>query len=85
MYRQILAPNAHIHLKTDSRELHEYTKQLLQFNNQPIIRATNDLYNSPIADDTLSIKTFYEQQYLERGKTITYIEFSLTAADIIPI
>lgn len=85
MYLKMLALNASIHLKTDSQELHEYTKKLLQFNKQTIIRATTDLYNSPLADETLSIKTFYEQQYLERGKSITYIEFSLNGETIIDL
>ncbi|MDR2963982.1 MAG: tRNA (guanosine(46)-N7)-methyltransferase TrmB [Bacteroidales bacterium] len=85
MYKTMLAPGARIHLKTDSQELHAYTKQVLQYNNQPILRATTDVYHSELLDDTLAIKTFYEKQYLERGKTITYIEFSLTGQEIVDL
>ena len=32
-------------------------------------------YHSGIDDDILSIRTFYEQQWLDRGMTIKYIQF----------
>lgn len=38
---------------------------------------TNDLYNSGKADDILSIRTFYEQQFLNRGIPIKYLKFRL--------
>ena len=36
-----------------------------------------DLYASDGFEDVKSVKTFYEQQWLSRGKTIKYIEFAL--------
>ena len=48
---------------------------MVQENNFPVLADTDDLYNSGIEDDILGIKTFYEQQWLERGKSIKYIKF----------
>ena len=75
LYREILAENGIIHLKSDSPFLYTYTRAMVQENNFPILIDTDDLYNSGIDDDILGIKTFYEQQWLERGKTIKYIKF----------
>ena len=77
MYIQMLKPNAVVNLKTDSKELFDYTKSLLEYNNQEILVATDDLYNSPYCDEILSIKTHYESFYLTQGKPITYIQFRL--------
>ena len=76
-YQKLLKQNGFIHLKTDSQELFTYTKQLVELNNLETEICTNDLYNAGIADHVLSIKTFYEQQFLQQGKPITYIKFKL--------
>lgn len=44
-YRQFLAPDGVVHLKTDSRFLHEYTKALCADNGLPILACTADLYS----------------------------------------
>jgi tRNA (guanine-N7-)-methyltransferase len=77
LYREILKENGIIHLKSDSPFLYTYTRAMVQENNFPILIDTDDLYNSGIDDDILGIKTFYEQQWLERGKSIKYIKFLL--------
>ena len=77
LYRKFMKPGAVINLKTDSRLLHFYTLELLKANHiEPIVH-TDDLYNSPYLDDTLSIKTFYENMFLQEGKKITYLKFIL--------
>ena len=77
LYREILKENGIILLKSDSPLLYTYTRAMVQENNFPILIDTDDLYNSGIDDDILGIKTFYEQQWLERGKSIKYIKFVL--------
>ena len=77
LYREILKENGIIHLKSDSPFLYTYTRAMVQENNFPILIDTDDLYNSGIDDDILGIKTFYEQQWLARGKSIKYIKFLL--------
>jgi len=80
-YKQFLKPGGVVHLKTDSQELHEYTKSVLEHNSLKVNHCTNDLYNSNLPNPFLSIKTFYEQQFLEQGKTITYLNFELNRVD----
>lgn len=77
LYRNITSDGATIHLKSDSPFLYTYTRELVRLNNFDVITDTADLYNSGLADDILSIRTYYEQQWLARGLTIKYISFRL--------
>ncbi|HZJ74551.1 MAG TPA: tRNA (guanosine(46)-N7)-methyltransferase TrmB [Perlabentimonas sp.] len=77
LYQRFTKQNAQVHLKTDSQGLHEYTKALIEQNDLRVHVCTNDLYGSGIADDILSIRTFYESMFLEQGNPITYIQFEL--------
>lgn len=76
-YRSLLSEGGIIHLKTDSQELHEYTKAVLAHNNIIPIISTNNLYATDLVTDELSIKTHYEQLFTAQGKTITYLRFRL--------
>lgn len=78
LYRLILKPNGLVHLKTDSPFLYTYTDAMVALNNLPVEVNTADLYHSGLADDILEIRTFYEQQWLDRGLTIKYLQFHLT-------
>lgn len=75
-YRKILKPDGFVHLKTDSEFMHGYTLGLLHGLGETIEFAAHDVYGSDGAPKAVtSIQTFYEQQYLEIGKKITYIRF----------
>ena len=76
-YRKFLKPDGIIHLKTDSNFMFTYTKYMIEANNLPIEFMTEDLYHSGLVDDILGIKTYYEQQWLDRGLNIKYIKFRL--------
>ena len=76
-YASFLKPDGIVHLKTDSNFLYTYTDALVMVNNLPVEVNTEDLYNSGLADDILNIRTYYEQQWLDRGLTIKYIKFHL--------
>lgn len=80
LYQKILAPGALIHLKTDSDFLYTYTSELIKANSLAPQVSTPDLYGCGLDDKILGIKTFYEKQWLSRGKTIKYIRFSIPAA-----
>ncbi|MDR1784017.1 MAG: tRNA (guanosine(46)-N7)-methyltransferase TrmB [Dysgonamonadaceae bacterium] len=77
LYNKVLCDNGIIHLKTDSPFLYEYSRELVKLNDFKILRDTDDLYNGDYSDAIVSIKTFYEQQWLSRGKTIKLLEFEL--------
>lgn len=77
LYQKILIPNARIHLKTDSPFLYKYTSELIKTNHLPEFINTPDLYGCGLEDKILGIRTFYEKQWLSRGKQIKYIRFAL--------
>ncbi len=75
MYKPILIPGGILHLKTDSRELYEYTLAVIKEASLVIHEHTNDLYASDVDDDVKNIKTTYEERFLKEGKQICYIRF----------
>ena len=77
LYRKVLRPGGMIRLKTDSPFLYTYTRLLTELNGIVPETNTDDLYHSGIDNDILQIRTFYEQQWLDRGLTIKYIAFPL--------
>ena len=54
-----------------------YTKAMVEANHFPVEFITDDLYHSGLDDDILRIRTYYEQQWLDRGLSIKYIKFRL--------
>jgi len=77
LYRSVMTDGGMVRLKTDSPFLYTYTRLLTELNGIVPEIDTDDLYHSGIADDILNIRTFYEQQWLDRGLTIKYIAFPL--------
>jgi tRNA (guanine-N7-)-methyltransferase len=78
LYKNILKSEGIVHLKTDSQELYEFTKdEVLIPTKREILYNTNDLYNSDFKEDVIEIQTFYEAMYLKIGKLITYLKFRL--------
>ena len=82
-YQQIVKPNGLIHLKTDSPFLYTYTTEMLKLNPYPVLANTDDLYSQKtdgidVFDDAKALQTHYEQQWLDRGLSIKYIEWQLT-------
>lgn len=77
LYRRVLKDNATVHLKTDSPFLYTYTHHSVVLNNLERLVDTDNLYEDFKNNDILSIRTYYEQQWLDRGLTIKYIAFRL--------
>ncbi len=46
-YRSFMAPGGIVHLKTDSRFLHEYTRAVCEANSLQVLACTTDLYGTP--------------------------------------
>jgi tRNA (guanine-N7-)-methyltransferase len=77
-YKKILKPNGLMHLKTDSEFMHGYTLGLLHGLGHEVLYANHNVYkNEGAPADVTSIQTFYESQYLEVNKPITYIQFRI--------
>lgn len=88
MYRPLLCAGATVNVKTDSAFLYNYTQQLCRANDGIInIRhALTDLYalTPETAPTPLDIRTHYEQQWLDRGLSIKYLEFDFGPDDSNP-
>ncbi len=77
-YHHILKEDGIINLKTDSEFMHGYTLGLLHGEGHEILHANHNVYkNDGAPEEVTSTQTFYEKQYLEVGKSITYIQFKL--------
>jgi len=74
-YKQFLVPNGVVNLKTDDDDLYLYTLELIKENSYTLLESNADIYNWPEITNELKIKTYYEQKWLEKGKTIKYIKF----------
>lgn len=81
-YRLFLKDKGLIHLKTDNKELYDFTCKVLSHNNVETIISTNDLYTEKI-DNILSIRTHYEKIFLDAGLKINYLSFRLDKEKII--
>ena len=58
-----------------------YTEAMSAENQFEVLRQTDDLYQSDILDEVLSIQTFYEKQWLDRGLLIKYLSFRINHQD----
>lgn len=77
-YKAILKPEGVVNLKTDSEFMHGYTLGLLHGEGHEVLYANHNVYKqegSP--EEVTGIQTFYESQYLEKNKPITYIRFKI--------
>ena len=75
-YRLVLTDGGLVHLKTDSPFLYTYTREMLRASAIQPNQDTSDLYAGPALID-LDIRTHYEQQWLDRGLTIKYLQWPL--------
>ena len=77
-YKKILKPEGVVHLKTDSEFMHGYTLGLLHGMGHEVLYANHNVYkNEGSPEEVTGIQTFYESQYLEQKKPITYIKFKI--------
>jgi tRNA (guanine-N(7)-)-methyltransferase len=80
-YRKFLVDGGIVHLKTDSNFLFTYTTCMVKENKLPVVFSTEDLYHTEGLDEEthkiLSIQTYYESMWIERGLNIRYMKFLL--------
>ncbi|MDO6801116.1 tRNA (guanosine(46)-N7)-methyltransferase TrmB [Wenyingzhuangia sp. 1_MG-2023] len=77
-YHKILNEQGIMHLKTDSEFMHGYTIGILHGQGQEVLYANHDVYRQEGApEEVTQVQTYYESQYLEKGKAITYLKFKL--------
>ena len=77
-YKKVLKKDGIVNLKTDSEFMHGYTLGLLHGEGHEVLYANHNVYvNEGAPEVVTSIQTFYEKQYLEINKAITYIQFKI--------
>lgn len=82
-YSDMMAAPKIVHVKSDSSVLYKRTMESLQNVDHKLLEHTTDLYGedwksfSQVQRDVLSIKTFYEQKWLNEGKNIHYLKLEL--------
>lgn len=82
LYQQVLQPGGLIRLKTDSRELYDFTLETIAEQGCIIEENIADIYGKGLATGPLAIQTFYEKMHLAEGRTIYYVSFRLPETDI---
>jgi tRNA (guanine-N7-)-methyltransferase len=78
-YYDLLKPSGLIHLKTDSKELFEFTHEVIQADGHTVIYSINDLYDEKNTPEPLlkDIQTYYERMHISKGISIKYLCFKL--------
>jgi tRNA (guanine-N7-)-methyltransferase len=78
LYKKILKKEGVVNLKTDSEFMHGYTLGLLHGEGHEVLYANHNVYvNEGSPEEVTAFQTFYEKQYLEVNKAITYIRFKI--------
>ncbi|MCL4114809.1 UNVERIFIED_CONTAM: hypothetical protein GTU68_039915 [Idotea baltica] len=76
IYQKILKKGGIVNLKTDSTELYEFSKEMLELHKCNVITDNNDIYGNGHDEPLLEIKTRYEGMHLKDNRTIKYLKFS---------
>ena len=77
-YRKIVKPDGILNLKTDSPIMYEFTlHEVIEKQGLPLLYASDDLYANNDNLEVKTIRTFYEQMWLDQGLTIKYLKFRI--------
>jgi len=79
MYQQILNPGGKIHLKTDSPDLYNFTKKVIDHYGCLLNEESDNVYRQLQIKPELTIKTHYESLDIAQSNRIHYLSFSLPA------
>jgi tRNA (guanine-N7-)-methyltransferase len=77
LYKKILMKGGVIHLKTDSPDLYEFTKLVIDLYGCNLLEDLDDVYSVDNLSEELKIKTYYESLDIAKSERIHYLKFSL--------
>jgi tRNA (guanine-N7-)-methyltransferase len=77
LYQQFLKEGGYIHLKTDSPDLYDFTKKVIEMYGCTLHKDYKNLYNDEPLIEELQIKTHYESLDIAQSNRIHYLCFSL--------
>lgn len=76
-YQHFLKSDAILHLKTDSRLLYDYIREVIPQQQWQLLEDIEDVYAGEAPLILTEIQTFYEKHWLEGGSTISYVCWKL--------
>lgn len=79
LYQRFLAPNGIIHLKTDSPNLYQFTKTVIELYGLEKLADDDDVYRNGNYTNELQIKTHYESLDIAQSNRVHYLKFKLPA------
>jgi tRNA (guanine-N7-)-methyltransferase len=77
LYQQILKPGGTIHLKTDSPDLYQFTKLVINLFELPLLVDMDNVYAGANIKPELHIKTHYEGLDIAGSNRIHYLSFTI--------
>ena len=77
LYQQILKPGGTIHLKTDSPDLYQFTKLVINLFELPLLEDMDNVYAGTNIKPELHIKTHYEGLDIAGSNRIHYLSFTI--------
>jgi tRNA (guanine-N7-)-methyltransferase len=80
IYERILLPAGRIHLKTDSPDLYQFTKKVIELYGLKVHVDYDDVYSMENLNDELQIKTHYEALDIASSNRVHYLSFSLPSS-----
>ena len=77
-YRKIVTSDGILNLKTDSPIMYDFTlHNVIEKQGLELLYASDDLYANDDDLEVKTIRTFYEQMWLDQGLTIKYLRFKI--------
>jgi tRNA (guanine-N7-)-methyltransferase len=80
MYQRFLQQHGSIHLKTDSPDLYNFTKTVINLYGLDLLADYDNVYSQPSLNDELKIKTHYEALDIAESNRIHYLQFKTNKA-----
>ena len=77
LYQKIMGSIGTVNLKTDSPDLYNFTKNVINLFGLDLLQDISDVYGQEEVDIDLKIKTHYEKLDIAKSNRIHYLKFSL--------
>lgn len=77
LYQYFLQANGLVHLKTDSPDLYNFTKTVINLYRLELLTDYDDVYRQPDLNNELKIKTHYEGLDIAQSSRIHYLRFRI--------
>ncbi len=76
-YNNFIKDDNLIHLKTDNPQLFKFTLGVVEKGGHELGFVSDDVYEKGAPPEVMQIQTFYEQMWIEEGRTIHYLNFKM--------